>query len=211
MVLQTASLKQEAGSVHQAAEPEASPALLADSSSAAAAVVSWDSFKSLAKPGDKLTLVGDSVVPTGDRNMDQSISAGVVTPAATGLPLVTDGDVEEWAAEMPSEAMPWDRIQPAGDSTVPTGNSIDPAWDSLESPEDMALPAWDFSKGINEGDAEAGDEQMQWGQRLEAAGSQAEKLLVLAQVLHLTPVSTLYSLVCVLSQKLLSCTLKEHC
>ena len=162
---------QEAGSMHVAPEHEGSLAFSPDSP--AAAVISWDSFKSVAKPGDKLRLVGDSVMPAGDRNLDQSISAGIITPAATGLPLVTDADVAEWAGDISAEAQqPVDRTQPAGDSA-------DPAWDSLESHGDSALPAWD---SINEGDAGAGDEQMQWGQRLEAAGSQAEKLLVLAQV-----------------------------
>lgn len=127
----------------------------------APAVVSWDSFKSLAKPGDRLRLIGDSSVPSGDANTGQTASFGVVTPAGSGLPLITSADVAEWLTDMSSAA------QQTGDGAELAGTGNYPAWDNVRI-----------------GDPAVGDDQMQWGQRLEAARSQAEKLLVLAEVTH---------------------------
>lgn len=146
----------ESSSPHQAVGQEAVwPAPL---HSTAPAVVSWDSFKSLAKPGDRLRLIGDSTSPSGDAKPGQTTSFGVVTPAGSGLPLVTSADVAEWVTAA---------AQPTGDDAELAGTGNLPALDDLRI-DDPAV----------------GDDQMQWGHRLEAAGSQAEKLLVLAEVTH---------------------------
>lgn len=147
----------ESSSPHQAVGQEAVwPAPL---HSTAPAVVSWDSFKSLAKPGDWLRLIGDSTMPSGDANPGQTTSFGVVTPAGSGLPLVTSADVAEWMTDVSLAA------QPTGDDAELAGTGNLPALDDLRI-DDPAV----------------GDDQMQWGRRLEAARSQAEKLLVFAEV-----------------------------
>ena len=156
---QVANQAQEASAPYQAAEQEA--ALSASPHSVTPAVISWDSFKSLAKPGDTLRLFGDSTVPSGDANNGQAISFGVVTLAASGMPLVTSADVAEWEADMSSAA------QQTGDDTESAGTSN--------------LPAWNTAGISNSAD---GNDSMQWEERMEAAGSQAEKLLVLAEVGH---------------------------
>lgn len=130
-------------------------------STTASAVISWDSFKSLAKPGDRLRLVGDNIVPSGDTNSSQAIPFGIVTPAASDMPLVTNAEVAEWAADASSPDQ-----QPGNDAELAGTDN---------------LPAWD---GPRMDAAAVGDDHMQWGQRLDAAGSQAEKLLVLAEVTH---------------------------
>lgn len=150
----------------RAAAPAAFQPTLGDVSPAA--VISWNSFKSLAKPGDSFRLVGDSILPTEDVNGDEMLTQGIITPAATGSPLVTGADVTAWAAEMPSDT------HAAGDTTA---SALDPS----EATGDSILSAWD-TFGISEN--AAGDDQMQMGERLEAASGQAEKLLVLAQVTH---------------------------
>ena len=137
----------------------------------APAVISWDSFKSLAKPGDRLRLVGDSLVPSENANSSQAISFGVITPAASGRPLVTEADVAKWAANESSV------VQQTGHEAELAGIGN--------------LSAWD---GQRIGDTAVGDDQMQWGQRLEAANSQAEKLLVLAEVTH--PITVQGNIIC---------------
>lgn len=146
-------------SPHQAVEQEAAES--APPHSVAPAVVSWDSFKSLAKPGDRLRLIGDSTVPSGDANTGQTTSFGVVTPAGSGLPLATSADVAEWVTDVSSAA------RQTGDDAELAGTGNYHAWHDLRI-----------------GDPAVGDGQMQWGHRLEAARSQAEKLLVLAEVTH---------------------------
>ena len=143
-------------SPHPAAEQEG--ATSAPPHSTAPAVISWDSFKSLAKPGDRLRLVGDSMVPAEYGNSNQTIPFGVVTPAASGMPLVTNADVAEWAADESA-------VQGSGHETDLAGIGNLPALDEPRT-DDIAVR----------------DDQMQWGQRLAAASSQAEKLLVLAEV-----------------------------
>ena len=86
------------------------------------------------------------------------MSLGVVTP---GMPLVTHTDVAEWEGDESSAALQTsDAPQLAGIGDIPA---------------EIAL-------GME--DTVVGDDQMHWGQRLEAANSQAEKLLVLAKVIH---------------------------
>ena len=89
------------------------------------------------------------------------MSVGVVTPAASGMPLVTHADVAEWAGDVSSAALQT--------SDAPQLAAIG------DIPAEIAL-------GVE--DTVLGDDQMHWGQRLEAANSQAEKLLVLAEVIH---------------------------
>jgi len=60
-----------------------------------AALVTWESFKSLAKPGDRLRLVGDSLSLAGEAGTP---AEGVVMPAGSGMPFVTDGDVAAWGS-----------------------------------------------------------------------------------------------------------------
>ena len=159
-----------ASSPHPAVEQEAVWSAPPHSATAPA-VISWDSFKSLAKPGDRLRLVGDSIVPSGDANSSQATPFGVVTPAASGTPLVTNAKVAEWAADASSID------QQAGDEAELAGTNNLPAWDG---------PTMD--------DAAVGDDHMQWRQTLEAAGCQAEKLLVLAEVTH--PVTVQGNIIC---------------
>ena len=146
-------------SPHPATEQEG-PTSASPNPTTAPAVISWDSFKSLAKPGDRLRLVGDSSVPSGYANSSQTTAFGVITPAASGMPLVTNADVAEWAADESGFQQTEHEAELAG-----IGN----------------LPAWD---GLRIDDAAVGDDHMQWGQRLEAASSRAGKLLVLAEVTH---------------------------
>lgn len=89
------------------------------------------------------------------------MSLGVVTPAASGMPLVTYADVAEWAADVSSAALQTD--------------------DDAQLDETGDMPAED---AVGMEDSVAARNQMQWQQRLEAASSQAEKLLVLAEVIH---------------------------
>ena len=143
-------------SPHPAAEQEG--ATSAPPRSTAPAVISWDSFKSLAKPGDRLRLVGDSMVPAEYGNSSQTVPFGVVTPAASGMPLVTNADMAGWAAD-----------ESVGQGT---GHETDLA----------GIGNLPVSDGPRTDDIAVRDDQMQWGQRLEAASSQADKLLVLAEV-----------------------------
>ncbi|KAL3155726.1 hypothetical protein ABBQ32_012747 [Trebouxia sp. C0010 RCD-2024] len=147
---------QEARAPQPAAAQEAS---WSASSSVTPAVISWDSFKSHAKPGDKLRLVGNHALPSGDAN--NAMSLGVVTPAASGMPFVMHADVAEWAADVSSAALQ--------------------THDQAQLDETGDMPAEDV---VRMEDSVAASDQMQWHQRLEAAGSQAEKLLVLAEVIR---------------------------
>lgn len=99
-------------------------------------------------------------MPSGDASTGQTASFGVVTPAGSGLPLVTRADVAQWVTDVSSAAQ-----QTGDDGAELAGTGNLPAWDDLRT-----------------GDPAVGDDQMQWGHRLEAARSQAEKLLVLAEV-----------------------------
>ena len=158
------AVEQEAAwsaSTHPAVEQEAAWSAPPHSTTTPA-VISWDSFKSLAKPGDRLRLVGDNMVSSENANSSQAISFGVVTPAASGGPLVTKADVAKWAAnESPV-------VQQTGHEA-----ELEPGIGNLSGWGELRID-----------DTAAGDDQMQWGQRLEAASSQAEKLLVLAEVTH---------------------------
>ena len=134
-----------------------------------AALVTWESFKSLAKPGDRLRLLGDGLsLPEDVTNAVE----GVMVPVGSGMPLVTDSDVAAWGSNMQ-----------AGDSAGPTVTPVDET--AMTANDGIAAGDGATSFGV---DADAdGDGQKAWGLTLEVAGSQAEKLLVLAEVgLHLT-------------------------
>lgn len=70
-------------------------------------------------------------------------------------------DVAEWAADVSSAALQ--------------------THDQAQLDETGDMPAEDV---VRMEDSVAASDQMQWHQRLEAAGSQAEKLLVLAEVIR---------------------------
>lgn len=112
---------QGASGVH-AAEPK----LTVPQSDSVPAPVTWASFKSLAKPGDRLRLIGGALhtsegalavpgdalsaaqqSPAGSSALggDASLSSaqGFVLPAGSDVPLVTDTDVGRWAVSLASE------------------------------------------------------------------------------------------------------------
>ncbi len=133
-----------------------------------AALVTWESFKTLAKPGDRLRLVGDSLSLAGEAGTP---AEGVVMPAGSGMPLVTDGDVAAWGSSTA-----------AGDSTSPRAASAALSRAERVEPQDSKMSAWDGAPPTGDEAACVGDGQSAWGHRLQAASSQAEKLLVLAEV-----------------------------
>ena len=110
-----------ASSVH-AVEPK----LTLPQSKSVPAPVTWVSFKSLAKPGDRLRLIGGAphtsegalAVPGDALSAAQqspagsaalggeallSSAQGFVLPAGSDVPLVTDADVGRWAVSLASE------------------------------------------------------------------------------------------------------------
>ena len=133
-----------------------------------AALVTWQSFKSLAKPGDRLRLVGDSLSLAGEAGTS---AEGVVMPAGSGMPLVIDGDVAAWVSSTA-----------AGDSTSPRAASAALSGAERADPQDSKMSAWDGAATTGDEAACVGDGHGAWGHRLQAASSQAEKLLVLAEV-----------------------------
>ena len=133
-----------------------------------AALVTWESFKTLAKPGDCLRLVRDSLSLAGEA---ETPAEGVVMPAGSGMPLVTDGDVAAWGSSTA-----------AGDSTSLRAASAALSRAERADPQDIKMSAWDGAMPIGDEAACVGDGQSAWGYRLQAASSQAEKLLVLAEV-----------------------------
>ena len=169
VLVQAAKHTQTVGTSQQAGQLEPSVP------GSAAAVISWDRFKSRANPGDKLTVTGHSPAPAAGINLGQPVSHGVVTPAATGMLLVTDADVAQWVADasMHSQVIGDGAWQPR-DASAPPGEGVEDA--SKLSGNASQLP------GIAGGGAADGD-RIQWSLELEAAGSQAEKLLLLAQVI----------------------------
>ena len=134
-----------------------------------AALVTWESFRSLAKPGDCLRLVGDSLSLAGEAGAP---AEGVVMPAGSGMPLVTDGDVAAWGSSTATE-----------DSTSPRAASAALSGAERADPQDSSISVWDGATPAGDEVACVGDVHSAWGHRLQAAGSQAEKLLVLAEVI----------------------------
>ncbi len=133
-----------------------------------AALVTWESFKSLAKPGDRLRLVGDSLSLAGEAGTP---AEGVVMPAGSGMPLITDGDVAAWGSSTV-----------AGESTSPRAAPAALRMAERADPQDSSMSAWDGAMPTGDEAACVGDGHSAWGHRLQAATSQAEKLLVLAEV-----------------------------
>ena len=111
----------------------AEPKLTLPQSDSVPAPVTWASFKSLAKPGDRLRLIGGALhtsegalavpgnalsaaqqSPAGPSALggDASLSSaqGLVLPAGSNVPLVTDTDVGRWAVSLASE-----NLSPASD------------------------------------------------------------------------------------------------
>ena len=66
-----------------------------NSPASGAVVISWDSFKALAKPGDRLRLSGDctNLTPDGVQSAE-----GSVMPAGSDKLLTSDADVAAWGA-----------------------------------------------------------------------------------------------------------------
>ena len=144
-----------------------------------AALVTWESFKSLAKPGDRLRLLGDGLSLPPDVLTPVE---GVVVPVGSGMPLVTDSAVAAWGSNMQAE-----------DSSGPTVTAVDET--AVTATDGIAARDEATSFG-DDADAD-GDGQKAWGLKLEVAGSQAEKLLVLAEVgLQLT----MWSRQCIFTQ-----------
>ena len=150
----------------QAAQAAASPEQAAHSS----ALVSWDTFKSLAKPGDRLRLTGDaspvpgatscgprdslSASPDRHPNPDAALSAaqGVVMPAGSTPPLDSDADVAIWAAS------------------------------SAHRDSDPALGLGTTAAADGAVDRASTAQQQMWRATPPAASSQADKLMMLAEV-----------------------------
>ena len=130
--------------------------------------MTWESFKTLAKPGDRLRLVGDSLSLAGEAGTP---AEGVVMPVGSGQPLVTDGDVAAWGFSTA-----------AGDSTSPRAASAALSRAERVEPQDSSMSAWDGAPPTGDEAACVGDGHTAWGHRLQAGSSQAEKLLVLAEV-----------------------------
>lgn len=133
-----------------------------------AALVTWESFKSMAKPGDRLRLVGDSLSLAGEAGTP---AEGVVMPAGSGMPLVTIGHVAAWGSSTA-----------AGDSTGPTAASAALSRVERAEPQDSKMSAWVGTPTTGDEAACVEGGHGAWGHRLQAASSQAEKLLVLAEV-----------------------------
>ncbi|KAL0022404.1 hypothetical protein WJX77_008671 [Trebouxia sp. C0004] len=149
---------------HQQLRGLTSPSSLPDK----AALVTWESFKTLAKPGDRLRLVGNSLSLAGEAGTPVE---GAVMPAGSGMPLVTDGDVAAWGSSTA-----------AGDSTSPTAPSAALSRAERADVQNNSRSAWHGSPPTGDEAADVGDGQCAWVHSLQAASSQAEKLLLLAEV-----------------------------
>ena len=133
-----------------------------------AALVTLESFQSLAKPGDRLRLLGDNITFGTDTGKAEK---GFVLPAASGIPLVSVSEVAAWGSSIAAGDGHSPRTAPRAAHADVIGLSVEA--DAHSGEQGSVL--WDGSKVD-------GDVQMAWGPKLEAASSQAEKLAVLAEV-----------------------------
>lgn len=177
------------------------------------ATVAWDSFKSLAKPGDCFRLVGDNlpsssrspraaehalpapaytplqnkneqpVAEHADMRLDAALSSsqGLIMPAGSNMPLVTDAEVAKWAVALPSSdaSSPVKHIPVA--SRHYSSSSHLPSDEEVLSPshhQAAAGPAADHGGG-DLAEADMGDGN---SSSLGIVISQADRLMMLAQV-----------------------------
>lgn len=214
---QTASLMQGSAAAEQPGSAEVAPQPNSES-----AIVTWDAFKTLARPGDRLRLVGDALpVPDnalpaseaamhpvantltgaqqshqhGNISPDVALSSlqGIVMPAGSSMPLVTDAEAAKSVVGMPAgSSMPlltdgdvgkWVVGMPAGTSSlsgnhayVKQGQFSAPLGDMRDVGEDHHAPA------MNSGDQAGVDFGADDTDGLTAASSQADRLMMLAQV-----------------------------
>jgi hypothetical protein len=160
-VLQAGMLAQRSSGPRQATQWQLRDLTSQTSLPDKAALVTWESFKSLAKPGDSISLPGQT----------DTQAQGVVMPAGSGMPLVTDDDVAAWGSSTA-----------AGDGTSSTAASAAPSCADRAEPQHSSVSAWDGATPTGDEATCVEDGQNAWGHRLQAASSQAEKLLVLAEV-----------------------------
>ena len=173
--LQQAASIQFHFAVHsQAAQSSASPDHAIPEAAPISALVTWDTFRSLAKPGDRLRLTGDapsaassapgpissapratlSASTDSHSSADAALSAaqGLVMPAGRSRTLNIDADVAMWAVSS-AEGGPYPDVGPG--AAAAAGGAAD---DTLTAQQQM------------------------WRAKPQTTSSQADKFLLLAQV-----------------------------
>ena len=138
------------------------------------ALLTWDRFRTQARPGDTLKLTGDESASSGPPAQS---AQGLVVPAGSSLPLTHQADLAAWASSTASGGLANPRGRAQGPLQSPAaGTEADHSQQAVisqanQTPEAGAAAAGAEGEGLR-------------GQASETISTQAERLLQLAEVMH---------------------------
>ena len=172
------SVSLQAGADFEDSPDQASQGLFAAAAPAnSPALLTWDSFRNQAKPGDTLRLAGDESSLSGPPAQS---AQGLVMPAGSNTPLTQHADVAAWATSTVSggwanprgsRAEGLHQSSAAGTGAGPIQQAA--ISQAYQTPEADAAAAGAEGEGLR-------------GQTSETVSSQAERLLQLAEVILLS-------------------------